>query len=193
MLILFNKILDESARKPNKVWVDKGSKCYNRSVKSWLQISDKEKHSMHNEGKTVVAERYNRTLKNKIYKYMTSVSKNVHIDKLVVINNKYNNTYQSIVKMKCLDVTSSTYVNFNKENNKKAPKFEVDDHARNLKNKNTFAKGYVSNWFEEDFVIQEVKNTVPWTSFTSDINGEEIVRTFYKKELQKYNSKKVHS
>ena len=74
--------MDESNRKPNKVWVDKGSKFYNRSMKSWLVKIDIEMYSTHNEGKSVVAERLIRTLKNKIFKYMTSISQNVYIDKL---------------------------------------------------------------------------------------------------------------
>ena len=76
------EILDESGRKPNKIWVDKGGEFYNRSMKSWLQDNDIEMYSMHIEGKSVAGERFIRTLKNKIYKYMTSVSKNVYIDKV---------------------------------------------------------------------------------------------------------------
>ena len=78
----FQKILKESNRKPNKIWVDKGSEFYNNSFKKWLKDNDIEMYSINNEGKSVVAERFIRTLKNKIYKYMTSISKNVYIDKL---------------------------------------------------------------------------------------------------------------
>ena len=77
--------MKESNRKPNKIWVDKGSEFYNRSVKSWLGKNDIEMYSMHNEGKSVIAERFIRTLKNKIYKYMISISKNMYIDKSDVI------------------------------------------------------------------------------------------------------------
>ena len=87
----FQTIFDDSKRKPNKIWEDKGSECYNRSMKSWLQENDIAIYSTHNEGKSVVAERFIRTLKNKIYKYMTSISKNVCIDKLDDIVNEYNN------------------------------------------------------------------------------------------------------
>ena len=73
----FQKVLDESNRKPNKVWIDKGSKFYNISMKSWLEKNDIEIYSTHNEGKSVVAERFIRTLKSNIYKYMTSTSKTV--------------------------------------------------------------------------------------------------------------------
>ena len=71
----FQKILDKSRHKPNKIWVDKGSEFYNNSIKRWLKGNDVETYSMHNEGKSVVAERFIRTLKTKIYKYITSISK----------------------------------------------------------------------------------------------------------------------
>ena len=78
-------------------------------------------------------------------------------------------------------------IDFNKENNKEGPKFKVGDHVRVSKYKNIFAKGYITNWSEEDFVIKKVKNTVPWTYVISDLNGEEIVGTFYEKKIQKIN------
>ena len=83
----FQKILDESKRKANKIWVDKDNEFYNRSMKSWLEKSDVEMYSAHDEGKSVIARRFIRTLKNKIYKYMSSVSKNVYIDNLAFIVN----------------------------------------------------------------------------------------------------------
>ena len=88
----FKKVLDESNCKTNKIWVDKSSELYNRSMKSFLQDNNIELYSTHNEGKSVVAEIFIRTLKNKIYKYMTSISKNVYIDRSNHIVNKYNNT-----------------------------------------------------------------------------------------------------
>ena len=105
-------------------------------------------YSKHNEGKSVVAERFIRTLKNKIYKYMTSVSKNVYIDKLDDIVNKYDNAYHNTIKMKPVDVKSNTYIDFNKETNIKDPKFKIGDIIRISKYKNVFAKGYTQNWSE---------------------------------------------
>ena len=125
-------------------------------------------YSAHNEGKSVVAERFIRTLKNKIYKQMTSISKNVYIDKVDHIVNKYNNTYRRTIKMKYVDVKPSIYIDFNKENNKESPKYKVGDHVRILKYENIFARGYVPNWFE---------NTVPWTYVISDLKREGIVGT----------------
>ena len=112
---------------------------------------------IHNEGKLVVAERFIKTLKNKIYKYMTAISKNVYIDKLDDIVNEYNNTYHRTIKMKPVDVKDNTYIDFKKEINNKDPKFKVGDHVRISKYKNIFAKGYTPNWSEEVFVIKKLK------------------------------------
>ena len=84
---------------------------------------------------------------------MSSISKNIYIDKLADIINKYNNTYHRTIKMKPFDVESRTYIDFDKENNKEVPKFEVGDHVRISKYKNIFAKGYIPNWSKEVFVI----------------------------------------
>ena len=146
-------------------------------------------YSIHNEGKSVVAKRFIRTLKTKFYKYMTSVSKNVYINKLDDIVSEYDNTYRRTIKMKAVDVKDNTYIDFIKKVNDKDPKFKIGDHVRISKYKNIFAKGYTPNWSEEVFVIKKVKNTVPWTYVINDLNGEEIIGTFYTKELQKTNKK----
>ena len=104
----------------------------------------------------------------------------MYIDKLDDIVNRYNNTYHRTIKIKPADINSSTYIDFNKENNKENLKFKVADHVRKSKYKNNFAKDYVSNWSEEVFVIKKV---------ISDFKDKEIVRTFYKKKLQKTNEK----
>ena len=103
----FQKILKEFNDKPSKIWVGKGSEFYNRS---WLEKNNIEMYSVQNEGKSVTAERFIRTLKNKIYKYMISISKNVYIDKLDDIINKYNNTYHILIKMKPVNLKSNAYI-----------------------------------------------------------------------------------
>ena len=183
----FQNILKQSnsKRKPNKMWVDKGPEFYNAYFKKWLRDNDIIMYSTHNEGKSVVVERFIRTLKSKLYKYMTSISKNVYIDKLDDIAEEYNNTYHTTIKMKPIDVKDNTYINTSKEINNKDPKFEVGGCVRISKYKNIFAKGYMPNWSEEVFVIKKVKNTIPWTCVINDLNGEEIMGTFCEKELQK--------
>ena len=183
----FQSVLKQSNRKPNKIWVDKGSEFYNASFKKWLQDNDIVMYSTNNEGKSVVAERFIRTLKSKFYKHMTSISKNVYIDNLNDIVNEYNNPYHNTIKMKPIDVKDDTYINTDKQINNKDPKFKVGDHVRISKHKNIFAKGYTPNWSEEISVIKKVKKTAPWTYVINDLNGEEITGTFYEKELQKAN------
>ena len=112
---------------------------------------------------------------------MTSISKNVYIDKLDDIVNEYNNTHHRTIKMKPVDVKSNTYIDSNKEVNDKDSKFKVGNHVRISKYKNIFAKGYTPNWSEEVFVIKKVKNTVPWIYVINDLNGEEIIGTFMKR------------
>ena len=121
----FQKVLNESNHKPKKIWVNKDSEFYNKSTKPWLQDNEREMYSTHNEGKTAVAEELIRTLKKKTYEYMASVSKNVYINNLADIVDKYSNTYHSTIKMKPADVKSSTYFDFGIKNNEEDPKFVV--------------------------------------------------------------------
>ena len=104
--------------------------------------------------------------------------------------NECNNTYHRTIEMKPADVKDNTCIDFYKYTNDKDPKFKVSDHVRISKYKNIFAQGYTPNWSEEVFVIKKVKNTVPWTYIINDLNGEEIIGTFYEKELQKTNQQK---
>ena len=187
----FQKILDDSNRKLNKIWVDKGIKFYNSSFKIWLKDIDIEMYSIHNEGKPVAVERFIRTLKTKTYKYMTSVSKNVYIDKLDDIVNEYNNTYHRTIKMKPVDVKDNTYIDFKKEVNDKDPKFKVGDHVRISKYKNIFAKGYTPNWSVEASVVSKIKNSIPWTYVINDLNGEEIIGKFYEKNYKRLIKKNL--
>ena len=146
-------------------------------------------YSIHDEGKSVVAEIFIRTLKGEIFKHMTAISKNVYFDVLDDIVNKYNNTIHRTIKMKPIDVTSNSFAEYNEDSNKKDPKFKVGDHVRISKYKNIFAKGYAPNCSEEIFVINKIKNTVPWKYVINDLNGEEVTGSFYEKELQKTNQK----
>ena len=185
----FQSILDSSKRKPNKIWVDQGSEFYNNYFKKWLKNNDIEMYSTQNGGKSVVAERFIRTLKNKIHKHMTAISKSVYFNVLNNIVDKYNNTYNKTIKMKPADVKSDSFAEYNEESNEKDPKFKVRDHGRISKYKNIFAKGFQPNWSEENFIVKKIKNTVPWTYVITDLNGEEIVGSFYEKELQNTNQK----
>ena len=140
-------------------------------------------YSTYKQGKSVVAERFIKMLKNKIFKHMTAVSKNVYFDVLDNIANKYNNTVDRTIKMKPMDITSDSYAKYNEHCNVTKPKFKVDDLVRISKYKNIFAKRYTPNWSEEVFVVSKIKDTVPWTYVISELNGEKIAGNFYEKEF----------
>ena len=174
----FQSILGNSKGKPNKIWVDQGSQFYNTHFKKWLKDIDIEMYSAYNKGKSVVAERFVRTLKKYVYRHMTAISKKVYFDALNDIVDEYNNTYHKTIKMKVIDVGDDSFAEYIEESNEKVPKFKVDNHVRISKYKNIISKGYAPNWSEEIFVIKNKKNTVHWTYIISDLNGEEIVGSF---------------
>ena len=132
--------LNSSKRKPNKIWVDQGSEFYNINFRKWLKDNDVIMYSTQNEEKSVVAERFIRTLKNKIYKHMTTISKIVYFDVLDDIVDEYSNTYHKTI--------ADSFAEYNEESNEKGPRFEVNDYVRISKYKNIFAKGYAPNWSE---------------------------------------------
>ena len=179
----FNKIIKQSNKKPNKVWVDQGGEIYNRVFKKWLSDNDIIKYTTYNEGKSVVAERFIRTLKNKLYKHMTATGKNVYYDVLDDAVNEYNNTKHNTIKMKPIDVGDNKRVYID-EHNEKDSRFKVGDRVRISKFKNIFAKGYTPNWSKEIFIVDKINDTVPYTYNLKDLNGGEIIGSSYDKELQ---------
>ena len=187
----FQKILDSSKKKTNKIWVDQGSEFYNNHFKKWLKDNDISMYSIYNEGKSVVAKKFIRTLKNKIYKHMTAISKNVYFDVLDAIVDEYSNTYHKTIKIKPVDVKSDSFPEYNEKSNEKDSKFKVGDHIRISTFKNVFAKGYTPNWSEEIFIVKKIKSTVLWTYVISDLNIEEILGSFYEKELQETDQKEL--
>ena len=151
-------------------------------------------YSTFNEGKSVVAERFIRTLKNKLYKHMMTTGKNLYYDALDDVVNEYNNTEHNAIKMKPKDVkndkTKSSAIARNKrvytdEHNKKSARYNVGDRVRISKFKNIFAKGYTPNWNREIFIINKINDTVPHTYDLKDLNDVEIIGSFYDRELQK--------
>ena len=141
-------------------------------------------YSTYNEGKPVVAERFIRTLKNKLYKNMTASNENVYYNVLDDVVSEYNNTKHSTIKMKPMDVKDNERVYID-EHNEKDSKFKIGDRVRISKFKNIFAKGYTPNWSKEIFIVDKINDTVPYTYNIKDLNGEKIIGSFYDKELQK--------
>ena len=132
-------------------------------------------YSTYNEGKSVVAERFIRTLKNKIFKHMTAISKNVYFDVLDDIVNKYNNTVHRTIKMKPIDVTSDSYAEYNEDSNKNGCKFKVGDRVKISTCRKTFAKRYTQNWSEKAFIVSKMIN--------------QLMEVFMKKNCKKQISK----
>ena len=151
----FQKIISEGG-KPNKIWVDQGGEFYNNLLKRFLKINSIEMYPTYNKAKSVVSERFIRTLKS-IFKHMTAISKNVCFDVLDNIVDKYNKTVHRSIKMKPIDVTSNSYAEYSGDSNRKDPKFKVGDHVRISKYKNIFAKGYTQNWSEKLLLLVKLK------------------------------------
>ena len=183
----FEKIFAEG-RRPEKIWVDKGKEFYNKDVKS-LGF---ELYSTENEEKSSVIERWNRTMKEKMFKYFSANSTRKYTDIIDDLVNRYNNTKHSTIKM--TPIEASLKKNENKVRrylydlepaHRKQPKFSVGDRVRITKKKKTFEKGYTPRWTEEVFTVSKIQYTDPVTYKISDYNGEEIQGTFYEQELQK--------
>ena len=181
----FNKIIKQSNRKPNTIWVDQGGEFYNNVFEKWLSDNDINMYSMYSEGKSVVAERFIRTLKNKLYNHMTATGKNGYYNVLDDVVNKYNNTKHSTIEMKPIDVGDNNKRVYINEHNEKDSKFKVGDRVRISRYQNIFAKGYAPNWSREIFIVDKINDIVPYTYNLKDLNDEEIIGSFYDKELQK--------
>ena len=151
----FQKILNNSDRKPNEIWVDQGSEFYNNVFKKWLKDNDISMYSTHNEGKSVAAERFIKTLKNKVYKHMTSISKNIYYDVLDDIFNECHNIYHRTIRIKPIDIANDSFAEYNEQSSEKDPKFKIGDHVRIEKHKNVFTKGFTPNWSEEIFIVKK--------------------------------------
>ena len=158
---------------------------YKNIFKKWLSDNDIIMYSTFNEGKSVVAERFIRTLKNKLYKHMRATGKSVYYDVLDDVVNEYNNTKQNTIKMKPKDVKDGNKRVYIDEHNEKSARFNVGDRVRISKFKIIFAKGYTPNWSKEIFIVNKINDRVPYTYNLKDLNGEEIICSFNDRELQK--------
>ena len=149
-------------------------------------------YSTHNEGNSVLAEKFFKTLKNKMYKHMTDVSKNVYIDKLDDIVNEYNNTYHRTIKMKAIDVKDNKYINSIKEVNDKDPKFRVGDHVRRSKYKNIFAEGYTGYIGQRKFLwLKKLKILFHEHMFLMISMAKKLSEHFMKKNYKKQITKNL--
>ena len=178
-------------RKPQMLWVDQGTEFYNGTFRKWLENEDIQLYSTHNEGKAVVVERFNRTLKTWMWRYFSANSTNVYLDILPQLITRYNNTKHRSIGMSPVEASK-------KENEQRAlrhlykqpfpkqePQFKLGDKVRITVAKRHFEKGYTPNWTEEVFVVDEVLPTSPVTYRVRDLMDEPIIGSFYETQLQK--------
>ena len=190
----FDTIFKRSKRKPEKLWTDKGSEFISKHFKEFLKRHNITLYHAQNEEKSSIVERWNKTMKNKMWKMFSANNNTVYWDKLDKLVDDYNNTYHSSIKMTPTEGSK-------KENEKqvfaylysdeiylkpKKPKFSIGDKVRISKYKRrVFDKGYTPNWTEEVFVVDKVMLTKPVTYNVVDLLGEKVEGSFYEKELQK--------
>ena len=175
---------------PSRLWTDKGTEFYNRQLKGVLEANDVMLYSTENEEKSSVVERWNRTMKNIMWKYFTANSTQKYIDVLPSLVDKYNSTYHRSIKLapsgarnpsNYQHVYNALYGNVRKST---SPKFNLGDKVRITRKKGTFEKGFTPNWTEELFTISSMKATNPTTYTIKDQLGEPVRGSFYEQELQ---------
>ena len=194
----FKKIINESnLTTPKKLQTDKGSEFYNKEVKPLLKKHNIELFSTENDDiKGGIIERFNRTLKSRMWKYFTAERTHRYLDVLQHLIDSYNNTYHSSIKMKPSDVNTENEHEvwnnlYGKYRKPTKPKFRIGDYVRISKTSRPFKKGYLPNWSEEIFTVASIVKSVPVTYRIKEENGTFIKGTFYEKELQKTQRKRV--
>lgn len=179
--------------KMNHLQTDEGKEWYNKGVRDLLKQYDINHYSTHSDKKASIVERFNRTLKNKMWKWFTANGKYTWLNILPNLLRKYNNTVHRTIKMKPIDVNKNNekevLLRINKQKqltfNKKPPKFKIGDRVRISKYKKVFAKGYLPNWTNELFTVYNVKSTVPRTYILKDDKGNVLEGGFYEQEISK--------
>jgi integrase-like protein/chromodomain-containing protein len=188
-------ITSQSGRSPEKIWVDKGSEFYNKEFQSWAKSNNITIYSTYGESKSVVVERFIRTLKELLTRKFSATNSREWIKMLPGILNFYNHKYHSTIDMSPIDasdpanevqVYNNIYKTHGKEKKKKKkPKFHVGDHVRVSRIKEKFEKGFQPNFSHEVFTISEVLHTSPFTYKLIDYDKDPIEGSFYEQELLK--------
>ena len=191
VLDAFKSIIQDSKRKPQYLWVDKGSEFYNKDFKNYLKENKINMYSTFGDHKSAVIERFNRTLKNMMWKYFDANNTRNYIDVLDQLLSKYNNNVHRTIKMTPVEASNSknkikVFSNINDNNNEETePKFKVGDWVRISRIKEKFEKGYDANFTREIFKIRKVKLTNPVTYLLDEYDGTPIEGGFYEPELLK--------
>ena len=192
------KSMFSKGRTPKKIWVDKGKEFYNKDLKSLLESRSCSLYSTENEEKPCIVERWNRTMKEKMFKYFSANSTRKYIDVPDDMVNNYNNTRHLSIKMTPVEaslkknettVWRNLYPDHERRTRRPNPKFSVGDRIRITKKKTVFEKGYTPRWTEEVFTVSKIQYTDPVTYNISDYNGEEIQGTFTNKRCRRQTRK----
>lgn len=191
VLNALKSIVEQFSRKPKKLWVDKGKEFYNKHFDDWLKLNKITRYSTFGEHKSAVVERFNRTLKEKIWKQFTATNTRNWINMIDDLIYNYNNTKHSSIKMTPVEGSKPENAAIIITRNKsriipyQKPKYTVGDKVRISRTKGIFEKGYLPNWSEEIFTIVQVLHTTPVTYKLQDTLGDPIEGSFYEEELQK--------
>ena len=195
VVLAFKQITKQSGRMPKHIWVDKGKEFYNKNMDEWLQEHKINRYSTYGEHKSAVVERFNRTLKEIMWKRFTAENTRKWIDMLDQLLHGYNNRIHSTIGMTPVKASLKenemkvlqNIINKRKVTAKTKAKFNVGNKVRMSRTKALFEKGYLPNWSEETYIVAEVRKTNPITYIIKDSLGEVIEGIFYNEELQKTN------
>jgi hypothetical protein len=174
------------------IWVDEGKEFYNKDMTAWLKDENILRYSTHGEHKSAIAERFNRTLKERMWRRFTAENTRNWIDMLDDLLSKYNNSYHNTIRMRPVDASkkeneSDVWENLFKddEQHKKSSKFKIGETVRISRIKGIFEHGFLPNWSEQIYKIHKVNNSSPVTYILKDLQNEIIEGSFYNEELQK--------
>ena len=191
----FKDMFKKSKRKPKMIQSDEGSEFNNKQVQKFFNDNNiKWYHTYNRDIKCSICERFNRTILNKIYKNFTLNNNTIWIKDLNKLVKEYNNSYHRTIKMKPIDASKKSNENIVRKNYNfeiitNNRKFKIGDKVRISLLKNTFEKGYTSNWSEQIYVIYDIKSSNVHYYYLKDLNGNEINGIFYQEELLKTNMK----
>jgi hypothetical protein len=185
VLEAFKKVVETSGRFPRHFWVDEGKEFYNSKMDAWIKENNIIRYSTHGEHKSLIVERFNKTLLHKIWKMFTTENTRKWIDKLDKFIFQYNNTIHSTTKMTPTAALNHKVPSRTNITVDVPAKFEVGDKVRVSRTKGIFEKGYLPNWSEALYTVHEVRQTDPVTYILKDMNGEIVTGGFYTEELKK--------
>ena len=192
VLDAFKYIVNISNRKPAYIWVDEGKEFYNKDMTAWLKKEKITRYSTHGEHKSAIAERFNRTLKERMWHRFTAENTRNWIDMLDDLVSKYNNSYHEAIRMRPVDASkkeneSEVWENLfrDDEQAKESKKFKIGDTVRISRIKGIFEHGFLPNWTEQIYKIHNINKSKPVTYILKDLQDEIIEGGFYKEELQK--------